>query len=100
MIRHIVFWTLSGDTDAEIAANARTIIAASGELKTIPGVLSVELSADIQPTSTVPARIVLQSSHPDAEALAAYAVHPTHVAFAGVIKKYATSRQALDYIVE
>lgn len=100
MIRHIVWWTLKGEDEVEVAANARRILEAARELGGIPGLASVEVSIEVQKTSTVPARVVLQSSHADMDALAAYAAHPAHQAFLAVVKGVAASRQALDYSID
>ena len=95
MIRHIVFWDLKECPEA--AAHAAEIKAASPMLESIPGVLSVEVSIEPEPTTTVCAKVVLQSAHETPEDLAAYAVHPTHLEFAKLIKAYCEKRQALDY---
>lgn len=101
MIRHTVWWTLAetaeGHTARENALRARK---ASETLKDIPGLISVEVSCTIAPTTTVPAQLVLHSSHRSMEDLAAYAVHPVHLEFGKLIKAIATSRQALDYEVD
>ena len=52
-----------------------------------------------QPTSTVPAQVVLQSVHDDMAGLKAYAEHPVHVEFGALVKAVSASRQALDYAV-
>ena len=97
MIRHIVFWTLKDSPEA--AAHAAEIKEASATLAAIPGVLSVEVSIEIEPTSTVSAKVVLQSAHEKPEDLAAYAVHPIHLEFGKLIKAYCENRQALDYTI-
>ena len=100
MIRHIVWWTLQEEADGHTAAeNARRIKEASAPLSGIPTVLSVEVSYQIQPTSTVPAQVVLQSVHDDMAGLKAYAEHPVHVEFGALVKAVSASRQALDYAV-
>lgn len=100
MIRHIVWWTLQKEADGHTAAeNARRIKEASVPLSGIPTVRSVEVSYQIQPTSTVPAQVVLQSVHDDMAGLKAYAEHPVHVEFGALVKAVSASRQALDYAV-
>ena len=98
MIHHIVCWTIKekavGFTAEE---NARRVKEASGTLSAIPSVLSVEVSVDVLPTSTVPAKVVLQSTHNTPEDLQAYAVHPIHLEFGKLIKSVCENRQALDY---
>ena len=101
MIKHIVWWTLH-ETAAGATAleNAQRAKAASASLHAIPTVLSLEVSYAIQPTTTIPAQLVLQSVHTDMEALKAYAEHPLHLAFGKLIKEIAASRQALDYHID
>ena len=60
---------------------------------------SVEVSYEIQPTSTVPVQVVLQSLHDDMAGLKAYAGHPVHLEFGRLVKAVSASRQALDYAV-
>ena len=100
MIRHIVWWTLQEEADGHSAEeNARRIQEASAILSGIPSVRSLEVTYQIQPTSTVPAQVVLQSVHDDMDGLKAYAEHPVHLEFARLVKAVSASRQALDYAV-
>ncbi|MGE9986662.1 Dabb family protein [Desulfovibrio sp. SGI.169] len=100
MIRHIVWWTLQEEADGHSAAeNARRIKEASASLCGIPTVRSVEVSYQIQPTSTTPAQVVLQSAHDDMDGLKAYAEHPIHLEFGRLVKAVSASRQALDYAI-
>ncbi len=96
MLHHIVCWSLK-ETDA--AENARRIKDASASLSAIPSVLSVEVSIEVLPTSTLPAQVVLHSTHDTPEDLHAYAVHPIHLEFARLIKAACENRQALDYVI-
>lgn len=101
MLRHIVWWTLKDEAEGySPEENARRVKEASALLKTIPGVISVEVSIDVAATSTVPARIVLQSAHADGDALNAYAEHPIHLRFVQLIRAVCASRQALDYRID
>ena len=101
MIRHIVWWTLKEHAEGRSAAeNAQHLVNASAMLHGMPMVHSVEVSCLIQPTSTVPAQVVLQSSHDDMAALKAYAEDPVHLQFAEKVNAVAASRNALDYSVE
>ena len=101
MIKHIVWWTLH-DTAAGYTAseNAQRAQKAAEALKQIPTVRSVEVSYAIQPTTTIPAQLVLCSVHADMQGLKAYAEHPIHLEFGKLIKEITTSRQALDYQTE
>ena len=101
MIRHIVWWTLKEEAEGRSAAeNAQRLVDASAMLHGLPTVRSVEVSCRFQPTSTVAAQVVLQSSHDDMAGLRAYAEHPTHLEFAARVKAVCASRQALDYAVD
>ncbi|MBO4318326.1 MAG: Dabb family protein [Mailhella sp.] len=101
MLRHIVWWTLADQADGHSAAeNAVRVKEASEALKAIPAALNVEVSYDILPTSTVPARVVLQSAHKGEADLKEYAGDPVHLEFLKLIKSVSASRQALDYVIE
>lgn len=101
MLRHIVWWTLKDEAEGFSAEqNAERVKKASASLCDIPSVISVEVSIEIiEKTTTVPARIVLQSSHDDADGLKLYAEHPIHLEFAKLIRAVCDSRQALDYFI-
>ena len=96
MLHHIVCWTLK---EKDAAENARRIREASATLSAIPSVLSVEVSIEVLPTSTLPAQVVLQSTHNTPEDLQAYAVHPIHLEFGKLIREACENRQALDYMI-
>ncbi len=101
MLKHIVWWTLADNADGYSAQeNAVRVKQASENLKSISAALSVEVSYQIEPSTTVPAQIVLQSTHNNAAALKEYAEHPVHLQFVKLIKAVSTSRQALDYTVD
>lgn len=101
MIRHVVWWTLKkyaeGRSDAE---NARYIEQASAMLRGMPNVLSIEVSAKVQPSATVPAQVVLMSSHKDMADLEAYKANPVHMQFAEKISAVSDSRNCIDYAVD
>lgn len=101
MIRHIVWWTLKETANGKTAAeNATSIVEASPLLKGIPSVESVDVSAEILPTSTVPCQVILVSSHADAKALEEYKKDPVHVRFAQIVTAVSESRNCIDYTVE
>lgn len=100
MIRHIVWWTLKPHAEGRTAAeNALRIEEASAMLHGMPNVLSVEVSAKVQPSSTVPAQVVLMSSHEDVAAMEAYKADPVHLKFAALISVVCESRNCIDYAV-
>lgn len=101
MLHHIVWWTLKEEAEGHTAAENGAMLVEEGKklMGKIEGLLSIELSTNIEATSTQEAHLVLHTTHPDAEALAHYANHPEHLAFGAVLKKCVSSRQALDFTV-
>lgn len=101
MIRHIVWWTLKEHSHGRSAAeNAWHIQQASAMLHGMPEVISVEVSAKVQPSSTVPAQVVLFSTHNNMEALEAYKNNPVHLKFAEMVTELSLTRNCIDYAVE
>lgn len=99
MIKHIVWWSLLPEAEGKSAAENAARIKAQGEALNgkIPGMTSLEISSNIQSSSSVSATLTLQSVHEDAKALQDYAVHPLHVELGAVIKACTTGRGCLDY---
>lgn len=98
-VRHIVTWKLNGETVAERDAQFDEIAAALRPLpETIPGLRSLEVLRNAL-NHEANWDVALLSEHDDAEALAAYAVHPDHVAAGAVVKRYSVSRAAVDAVV-
>lgn len=102
MLRHIVWWTLKPEAMGRSAAQNAAVLKSIAERFiefNIPGLHSVEVSTFPLPTSTVPAEVVLFSSHDDEAALQVYAAHPEHQKLAAILKEVSTSRQAVDYAI-
>ena len=99
MIRHIVWWTLKSEAMGATAAENAKKIKTMGDalMGAIPTLKSLEISIEIQASTTVPAQVVLCSTHEDMAGLKAYAVHPRHLALVELIKATTDSRQAIDY---
>lgn len=98
MVKHLVSWKfkpeVSEEKRAQIAAEFNERLQALKEVA--EGVVEVKVIAPPLATSTVD--IVLDSTFESAEALAAYQVHPDHVAAAGAcVKPYMTDRTCCDY---
>ncbi len=100
MVKHIVSWKFK----PEVSAEERVQVAAEFEerLRAVKeaaeGVLEVKVVAPPLSTSTVD--VVLDSTFVSGEALAAYQVHPDHVAAgAACVKPYMTDRTCCDYEV-
>ena len=65
MIRHIVWWTLKPEAEGRSAAENAELMkkAARGLIGKIPGLLSLDISGTVLGTSTMPAELVLHSTH-------------------------------------
>lgn len=101
MIRHIVWWTLKEHADhRSLAENLEHIQQASAMLHGMPSVRSVEVSAKVQPSTTVPAQLVLMSTHDTFADLESYQQDPVHLQFAEKIKAISTSRNCIDYSLD
>lgn len=101
MVHHIVWWTLQ-DAQGRTAKEAGEYLVKLGMEKMagkIDALLSLEITTNFAKTTTEEVQVLLHSTHKDETALAEYAGHPIHVAFGTELKKFATSRRALDFIV-
>ena len=98
MVRHIAMWNFKvGFSDEENLHNAQTLKAEWENLSSvIEGIVSFEVI--ISALKSGNRDIMLNSLFTDAEALAAYQVHPEHVR----VNKYAanvlTNRACVDYL--
>lgn len=101
MVKHIILWKLREDlTPAEKAQVKQRI---KTELEALAGVIDGLLSIRVQINglSTSNVDLMLDSTFASAEALAAYAVHPAHVAVAdGAVRPYTAQRSCLDFETE
>lgn len=99
MIRHLVWWTLKPEAMGCTAAENAQKIKQHGDalLGQIPSLKFLEISLDIQPSTTMPAQVILHSTHVDMAGLKAYAEHPLHLELVELIKATTDSRQAIDY---
>ena len=82
MVKHIILWTLKEEyTDAQKAEIRAGIKEGLEGLKgQIPGMIDISVRTEYLPSSTVD--VMLDTTFENAEALAAYATHPKHVAVA------------------
>ena len=101
MVKHIVSWKFK----AEVSAEERTRVAEefARRLQAVKeaaeGVLDVKVI--VPPLSTSTVDVVLDSTFESEEALAAYQIHPDHVAAgAACVKPYMTDRVCCDYVVD
>lgn len=99
-LRHIVSWKLSGADRADRDVQAADIIRALTPLAdTVPSVraLSVHRNELFDGENW---DVTLVADFDDADGLAAYAVHPDHVAAGTVVKSHAVGRVATDFTLE
>lgn len=98
MIRHIVWWTLKEQANGRTAdENAWHILKSSASLRVIPEMLSLEVSRKIEASSSVPAGIVLTTTHKNMEELDAYRNNPVHLQFAAMLNELVNSRNVIDF---
>ncbi len=96
MIRHIVLYRLKETTGGR--SKAENIAAMKEKLEAlvgvVPGLISLTLSPDCNKKDY---DVCLDSVFPSLEALAAYRVHPAHVAASDFVHSVISSRAAVDY---
>lgn len=97
MVRHIVMWSLEGNlTSQEKRAAAEKIKALLEPIKEkVPGAVKVEVIIDGLDSSN--RDVALISDFTDTEALAAYQMHPYHLAAKEYIGSVAGRRACMDY---
>jgi hypothetical protein len=97
VIRHLVLWRLATDDPAE---KARTIAELTERFAAlvpiIDGVERLDIRADLGETAGN-WDVVLDSDYRDEAALAAYQVHPDHVAVTGFIASVVRERACIDF---
>lgn len=98
MIRHIVMWKFrdfaeGGDKAANLERATALLMACRD---CVPGILRFEV-APARPGFECTYDLVLYSEFADAQALAAYQAHPTHLATKPFIGAARESRQCMDY---
>ncbi len=99
MIRHVVVWQMSADTEEEKRqAFAGIKPALEALVGVVPGLvnLRVDLSTGPNPQNW---DMCLVSEHDSWEALDVYATHPAHVAVAGLVGAATTARAGADFEV-
>ncbi|MCX4309617.1 MAG: Dabb family protein [Desulfovibrio sp.] len=101
MIRHIVWWTLKPEAEGCGAEeNARQIVERSAAMQGLSCLDSLEVSRNVLQSSTVPAQVVLTSTHNTQEDFLAYRDHPVHREFAAFLGKRAEKRYCIDFALE
>lgn len=97
MIRHLVLWKLASDDPTEKAGTIAELAERFAALvPMIDGVERLDIHADLGET---PGNwdVVLDSDYRDGAALAAYQVHPAHVAVTGFVKSVVSERACIDF---
>lgn len=98
-LRHVVTWKLSGETRQARDEQAAEIIAALTPLvDTVPSVRAISAHRN-ELFDGDNWDVTLIADFDDADGLAAYVVHPEHVAAGAVIKRHAVGRVATDFSV-
>ena len=96
MVKHIILWQLKDEIADKAAVKAGIKEGLEGLAGQIPGLLSITVHTEGLPSSN--ADVMLDSSFEDAAALAAYAVHPAHVAVAdNAVRPFTKTRLCLDF---
>ena len=96
-VKHIVMWTVRGDSPHERHDNALQLRAAFETLRgRIPGLLQLEVGID-QSRVGYACDVVLYTEFASQEALDAYAVHPEHIRVKAEVGDMRTSRHQVDY---
>lgn len=101
MIRHIVWWTIKDGVEGRSALeNAQYLEElGAGLMGKIDALKAIEFSIKFLSTSTQDAQFLLQSTHDDAEGLAAYLSHPEHEKYGIELRKIVSGRHSIDYEV-
>jgi hypothetical protein len=97
MIKHIIIWdfkdALTADERAESALKIKNDL--EGLIGAVDGLREVKVYTEMLSTSN--GDIMLESVLDDEEALAAYAVHPAHVAVKDYIGTVVKNRKCVDF---
>ena len=100
MVKHIILWTLKEELSGEEKETIKRGIkeGLEGLKGQIPGMIDISVRTDYLPTSTVD--VMLDTTFEDADALAAYAKNPKHVAVADTkVRPFTSNRACMDFEV-
>ncbi len=99
MIRHIVSWKLTAETeDAKALAAAEIASALTGLVGVIPEIVTLTVSRNIA-YADKNHDVVLVADFESLDGLDAYQVHPEHVRAAGVVGARVSARASVDFEV-
>jgi len=97
-VKHVVMWTVRGETAEEKAAAARHVKEAFESLRgRIPGLLRLEVGIDFSRVSHA-CDVLLFTEFTDEEALRAYAEHPEHTRVRQSLGDLRVGRYQVDYV--
>lgn len=97
MIKHIVLWRLNGETPDRRLAQAMEMKQALEALNGhIAGLRHLEIGIDFNAGANA-AHVALYAQLDSREALAAYQVHPEHVAAKAIVAAAAAEQRVVDY---
>ena len=98
MVRHVILWQLKDEYSEDEKQTIRKGIKEGLEILVgqIPGLLELHVQTEFLTSSNVDA--MLDSTMESPDALAAYTVHPAHVAVAtGKVRPFVKLRTVMDY---
>ncbi len=97
MIKHIVMWSVRGDTPAEKAQGIARLQRSFESLRgRIPGLLHLEIGVDSSHIDYA-CDVVLYSEFESQAALDAYGTHPEHVRVKNEVADLRIARHQVDY---
>ena len=96
MVKHMIVWKFKEEVENKAAQAEAIKNALEGLVGKIDGLLSMKICTEGLSSSS--GDLFMDSAFESAEALAAYAVHPLHVAIAdGLVRPFMASRLSFDY---
>ena len=97
-LRHIVMWTLKDEAEGQNKAHnmlkARELLMGCANL--VPGIELFEVGLKTDALDCT-CDVILNSTFKNAQALAAYQVHPDHLAIKPFMKAIVAQRQCMDF---
>src|SRR5438105_2914150 len=98
MVKHVVMWTIRGDTPVERESNARVVKASLESLRDrVPGLTRLEVGVDSSHADHA-CDVVLVSEFESPAALEAYAQHPEHLRVKREMSDLRVARYQVDYV--
>ncbi len=96
MVKHMIIWKVKEDLDKKETRVAAVKEALEGLVGKIEGLLEMHILTEGLPSSS--GDVMMDSTFADADALAAYQVHPKHVEIAnGLVRPIMEQRLSFDY---